>query len=50
VLTLRDRTIISGLLAVGICYGIFASVVLPPLDKFAEEVEKNMDEETKKEL
>jgi hypothetical protein len=40
----------SGLLGFGICYGIFTAVVLAPLDKFAEEVEKNMDEETRKEL
>lgn len=40
----------SGLLVFGICYGIFTAVVLSPLDKYAEEIEKNMDEETRKEL
>lgn len=44
------RAILSSILKWGILYGIFTAVVLSPLEKFSEEVEENMDEETRKEL
>ncbi len=40
----------SGIITFTICYGVFTNIVLAPLDKVAEELEKNLDEETKKEL
>jgi hypothetical protein len=41
---------IGGTLTFALCYGLFSHIVLSPLDKFEEDFEKNLDEQTKKEI
>ena len=41
---------IAGTLTFALCYGFFTHIVLAPLDKLEDELEKNLDEQSKKKL